>query len=130
MHFRMPNHPCDVEVPDSWLREAGVVGLKVSSTAFRSGPAARLVPLTGILPPHRVPSVTKDWRGMDRARFISILKGIAAGAEMEPVRGRALAMEEFPPAAYSYRVIDGYHRFYASVVVGFSELPMLVLDGP
>lgn len=126
MRFPMPNHPCDFEVPDAWLAEAGMSGFAPSSYAFRSAPNAILVPLASILPPHRSAGVAKDWRGMDRGRFVSVLKGFVAGAEIEPVHGRVLAEEELPPAAYTHRVIDGYHRFYASVAAGFGSLPMVV----
>lgn len=126
MRFPMPNHPCDVEIPDPWLADAGFETFKPIGSAFRSSSGAMLVPLVQVLPPHRNPAVTKDWRGFDHSRFVSVLKGIMADDEIEAVDGRALAEEEFPAAAYTHRVIDGFHRFYASVVAGFSDLPLVV----
>lgn len=126
MRFPMPNHPCDVEIPDPWLAEAGMHGFQPIGPAFRSSVGATLVPLVHVLPPHRNPAMSKDWRGLDRVRFISVLKGVVAGNEIEAVKGRALTAEEFPQAAYTHRVINGFHRFYASVVAGFTALPMVV----
>lgn len=126
MRFPMPNYPCEFEVPDAWLAKACFDKFTPAGRAFRSTATAILVPLASILPPHRSPKVTKDWRGLDRARFVSVLHGIVAGDEIEVVTGRRLADEQFPDAAYTHRVIDGFHRFYASVAAGFSQLPMVL----
>jgi hypothetical protein len=53
--------------------------------AFRSTAHAVIVPLVQIEPVARFSSVKKDWAGFDRARFIEILSGIAAGSEIPPV---------------------------------------------
>jgi hypothetical protein len=46
--------------------------------------------------------------------------GIVAAAEIEPVPLLELPVYEFGPNTYRYRVRNGFHRFYASVVVGSS----------
>jgi hypothetical protein len=56
-----------------------------TTPAYRSAAAAVPVPLREIEPPYRTPE--KDWRGFDRARLISVLNGMATGAEIEPVPG-------------------------------------------
>ena len=122
MRYAMPNFPCEFEIPDDWLTEAGVVGFIPTTAAYRSTSDAVLVPLAAIEPPYRVLAVPKDWRGFDRSRFISVLKGIVTAAEIEPVPLLELPVFEFAPTTYRFRVRNGFHRFYASIVAGFESL--------
>ena len=120
----MPNFPCEFEIPDEWWVDAGMAGFTPTAQAYRSSTGAELVPLTQIEPPYRNPTVAKDWRGFDRERMISVLRGIATGAEIEPVPLLLLPSGTFLfPAPYGYRVKDGFHRFYASIAAGFECLP-------
>jgi hypothetical protein len=90
---------------------------------YRSWPEAQLVPLLEILPPPRNSATPKDWRGFDRVRLVSVLKGIVAGAEIEPVPVRAIPEDEFAPQPYRFRVVNGFHRYHASIIAGFPCLP-------
>ena len=132
MRYPMPNYPCEFEVPDAWLSEAGMAGFARAGAAYRSTPSAVLVPLREIEPPYRKPSTAKDWRGFDRLRLISLLQGFIGGSEIEPV-----SLLELPagihvvptfvlPGPYAYQVRNGFHRFYASIVAGFECLPGVI----
>jgi hypothetical protein len=127
MRYAMPNFPGEFEIPDDWLTEAGTVGFVPSARTYCSFSDAILVPLTDIEPPYRVVRVAKDWRGFDRARFISVLKGIVTAAEIEPVPLLELPVYEFGPNTYRYRVRNGFHRFYALIVAGFECLAAVVV---
>jgi hypothetical protein len=126
MRFPFPLLPAEFEIPDDWLREAGMVGFIPSGSAYRSTAEATAAPLREIEPPFRFPECPKDWRGFDRARMIAVLTGIATGAEIAPVPLCELALEDFPPAPFRYRLRDGLHRFYASVAAGFECLPAVI----
>ncbi len=123
MRYPMPNFPCYFEIPDDWLAETGLVGFTPSSEAYRSTAGAMLIPLRHIEPPFRSPGCPKDFRGFDRARLLSVLNGIAAGAEIEPVPLLILPRPDYSLAPFPYRVLDGFHRFYASIVAGFECVP-------
>jgi hypothetical protein len=127
MRHPMPNYPCEFEIPDAWLAEAGMDGFTRSASAYRSTAVAVLVPLREIEPPYRVPEL--DWRDFDRSRLISVLKGIATGAEIAPVPLLQLPPGDFPAAPYRYRVRNGFHRFYASIAAGFEQLPAVIAGG-
>jgi hypothetical protein len=127
MRYAMPNLPGEFGIPDDWLTEAATTGFVRSARAYRASSDAILVPLTDIEPPYRVVRVAKDWRGFDRSRFISVLKGIVSAAEIEPVPLLELPVYEFAPNTYRYRVRNGFHRFYASVVAGFECLAAVIV---
>lgn len=124
MRYQMPNYPCEFEIPDSWLAEAGMNGFSPTESAFCSSVDAVLVPLTEVEPPMRRPTTLKDWRGFDHDRLLRILKGFVEGDEIPWVPLLELPhVSEFTPRPYRYRVRDGYHRYYASVAAGFECLP-------
>jgi hypothetical protein len=132
MRFPMPNYPCEFEIPDAWLAEAGMEGFSRTGPAYRSTPEAALVPLREIEPPYRKPAMAKDWRGFERARLVFILKGFIAGAEIEPVPLLGLPAGTFVvptfvrPGPYAYQIRNGFHRFYASIAAGFESLPAVI----
>jgi hypothetical protein len=127
MRYAMPNFPCEFEIPDDWLTEADAVGFIPTTAAYRSSSDAVLIPLAVIEPPYRVLRVAKDWRGFDRTRFISVLKGIVTAAEIEPVPLLELPVFEFAANPYRFRVRDGFHRFYASIVARFESLAAVIV---
>jgi hypothetical protein len=127
MRYPMPNYPCDFEIPDDWLAEAALNNFTPTSAAYRSSDEAAPVPFKDVEPPYRVMTHPKDWRGFDRTRLVSILKGFVAGAEIEPVPLLELPPVEFPLfRPYRYRVSNGFHRFYASIAAGFTHLSGVV----
>lgn len=54
MRFPMPHFPCEFEIPDAWLMEAGANGFTPGRAAFRSGASAVDVLLTAVEPPPRL----------------------------------------------------------------------------
>jgi hypothetical protein len=123
MRFQMPHFPTEFEIPDEWLDEAGFQGFSPTSRFFLSSPEAILVPLTAVEPVARFVAHPKDWRGFDRKRLVSLLKGIMSGAMIQPVPVTEIPFIDLDPSPYRFRVHDGFHRFYASVAAGFEALP-------
>lgn len=93
----------------------------IGSSAFEYVPLepfeVRLVALTEVEPPERLGDVVRF--RPDRTRHI--LVGMACGDPLPPVR-----VVEMPVDSYNYRVRDGFHRFYLSIVCGFTHLPIAV----
>ena len=67
MRFPMPHYPSEFEIPDDWLREAGIIGFTPLTTSYCSTAGTTLVPLTAIEPVPRL--VKKDFRGFERNRL-------------------------------------------------------------
>jgi len=126
MRFAFPRLPAEFEIPDDWWNDAGITGFMPSVPAYRSTAAVtHTIPLLDIEPPFRFPEYPKDFRGFERDRLIRILKGFVADDEIEPVRILILpALADISRPPFKYRVLDGVHRFYASVAAGFEHLPV------
>lgn len=123
MRFSMPAHPCELEIPDDWLAGLPLDRRPVSNSAYRTTEPAHLIPLTCVQPPRRNLPVSKDWRGFDRIRFRRVLERMVFGHALDPVLVREVPPLDFCTQLYPYVVADGYHRFFASIVVGFDHLP-------
>ncbi len=123
MHFALPNFPCEFEVPDDWLAEAGIIGFAATTQAYRCTVDAELVALSKIEPPPRHLTCPKDWHGFERTRLIYFLKCIVSGSAIEPVPLRKLYTEQYLPTPFTYCVADGFHRFHAAIIGGYKFLP-------
>ena len=124
MRFRFPLLPAEFEIPDSWWAEAGMTAFRANERGYQSSAEAALVLLRTVEPPLRNPGVLLDWQGFDRERMIRVLSAMATGAEMPPVPVVALLPAADPAGPFTWRVCDGFHRFYASVAAGFEMLPV------
>src|SRR5271154_3453503 len=87
MRFDFPRFPAEFEIPDDWWVQAGMPGFVRQSVAYNSTTEdpADLVALDDVEPPFRLLTQPLDWRGFDRTRMVSILKGFVAGAEIPPI---------------------------------------------
>ncbi len=91
--------------------------------AYRSS-GAEVFALDDIEPPFRLASTPLDWHGFDRARFAFILEGFVADAELPPIKILILPkLTDISGQPFKYRVLDGVHRFYASIAAGFESVP-------
>ena len=124
MRYSTPNFPCEFEIPDDWLAEFGNNSFPASANAYRSTPEAVLVALTDVIPPMRKSAYPKDWHGFERARLLVLLRRVVANEHIDPVPLIELpASDPMLLLAYRYSVRDGFHRFYASIIAGFTYLP-------
>ncbi len=122
MRFPFPRFPADFELPDEWWSEAGMSGFTRQGVAYRS--TAELFWLDEIEPPFRLLSAALDWRGFSRERMVSILRGFVASDEIAPIDLLALPpLADISRAPFTYRVLGGMHRFYASIAAGFECVP-------
>ena len=136
MLFRLPTPPLAFEIPDEWLFEAGVGQFCPTTLSYRSHnytvSSEFIVPLTDIISPIRCTGVELDYYGFRRSRgfdggcggMVTVLRAIVAGTHLPPITvyGNNKQAGEKP----SFRVRDGYHRFYASTALGFSHIPCIL----
>lgn len=108
-----------MKIPPEWLAEAGVENFVPDSSSFRCTGAQDLIPLTKI--ERVIRTVSLDANGLCRDRMMRILVGIRNGDDLPPVP------VERTDAGH-YRLREGTHRFYASLTLGFSHLPVEICE--
>lgn len=129
MRFPFPCFPAEFEIPDEWWQESGMVGFRPSSQAYRSTSEAIIVPLREIEPPFRYPEHRLDGNGFGREAITSVLRSIAADEEIKPARLLILPpLLDISRPPFKYRVLEGLHKFYASVAAGFDCLPVVARE--
>jgi hypothetical protein len=105
-------------IPDDWLSEAGLVGFVPSQRSFRCDEPHVLVPLVAIEPIMRNEGVTLDANGFRRDRMMSILHGIRRSESIPPIEVEIACAQR-----RTYRLRDGFHRYYASFWLNFEAVP-------
>lgn len=126
MRFNFPRFPGEFEIPDEWWEEAGMRNFRPELPAFRSSANSMAISLADIEPPMRLRGHAKDWHGFDRGRLVRVLQGFAEGVIIDAVPLKPFPQHDIQAPPFRYHVLDGYHRFYASVAAGFDCLPSLL----
>ncbi len=135
MCFAMPIYPCEFELPDDWLAQAGwldAAGHRIflpTDTAYHSTPDATPIDLKLIEPLGRYYGYEKDFRGFDRARMVNILSGFVEGDTIEALGAIELPVRDSCQGLFHYRICDGVHRYFASIAAGCCEIPLRVTAG-
>ena len=101
-------------VPDSLLAEFGLQSYRATALSYRcDDPAAVLIPVGELKPPILGP----DRRGLAPDRLRRVFKSIASGQPLD-----AIPVFREDGAKYT-TMLDGAHRYFASVKCGFSSIP-------
>jgi len=121
-----------IELPDEWLHEAGMLrfvpessSYLVDSSTSQSGSIFE-VSMADVAPvrrSHGVPifNADSDTGRTARERVVSILRGFRSGKGLPPIKVVVLPNDQ----RYRYRLVDGAHRFYCSLALGFSTVPVV-----
>lgn len=108
------------DLPDEWWAAAGMVGFVTYRTAYRWNDVRRTMIL-------RIDEIVVAPRGagvpdFERNRMVSVLDAIRREATLPPIE----VVEAFSDL-YSHRLYHGRHRLAASIAVGFSLVPAVVV---
>jgi hypothetical protein len=126
MKFSTPNADVVFEIPDDWWAFAEMESFDSKGAPCYVPPTcyfeqAELVPLSTVEPPKRDPG-TPLFR---KYKLLPVLFGLQSPEQVLP----PVSVERIDvPGKYQFRVKNGCHRFYASVAVGYSKLPVRVLQ--
>lgn len=112
--------PVEFEIEDEWLIDAGVYGFKHSDKSYHVlGKNLGTIPLINIVPP-AIPRLHYDL-DRDKEKIISILIGFKENVSFLPIHVIKVKNPD-----YDYEVHDGFKRFYCSVIIGFTEIPVTI----
>jgi hypothetical protein len=114
------HYPIEFEVPDEWLAMAGVQAFNPKSSAFLTfpNPECLLVAIAGVEPPIRNEGVD----GLQESRAVSILQAMVSSQHLPAIEVHENKLSDL----YRFSVYDGYHRYYLSIALGFTMLPVLI----
>lgn len=104
---------------DEWLARSGLAGKSLVNDHFVSNGAKMILDIREICSPVRNPGVIC----FEEDKMLRILKGIASNESIPPIQ-----VDCPPQGPLPYRVRDGFHRYYASVLLGFRRVPVEIVD--
>jgi ParB-like chromosome segregation protein Spo0J len=108
------------DLPDEWWAAAGMAGFVTYRTAYRCNAVRRSIIL-------RIDEIAVSPRGagvpdFERDRMVSVIDAIRRDGTLPPIE-----VVEAISDAYSHRLYHGRHRLAASIAVGFSLVPAVVV---
>lgn len=124
MRFHTPDTTRAFDIPDEWWAFAEMDAFSPSPGSFypysSSGEGdTQVVPLLGIEPPSRNEGVSP----FRKYKLVPVLLAFSSPeCALPPVEVSCLHNS----GTYQYRVVNGYHRYYASVAVGYTSIPVVV----
>jgi hypothetical protein len=124
MHFLTPRGDIKFFIPDDWWEFSEVANGDFSAGGGYYPPAVSnfiLAELKDIAPPERV----TEGLSFRKYKLIPVLFALAV-ASPECTLPLVEVSDMDVGAPYKYRVVNGYHRYYASVAVGYSKLPIVI----
>jgi hypothetical protein len=128
MQFETPITGIRFEIPDDWWSFAEMDTFVLRGGGFypyqqcASAAEIDVVPLTDVEPPLRDSGVPP----FKKYKLVPVLFALLSPeGTLPPVEGFMASS-----GRHRFRVRNGYHRYYASVAVGFSKLPIVVCQPP
>lgn len=127
--FAPPDRCFTFDIPEEWWAAAGMATFKRVASAYPSCPD----PCRPTLPVVSMPIAsirrgrrTREGGDFDRERMVKVLCGIANGERIPPVA--VIALPNADGEQFSHRLYDGFHRFSASLAVGYTEIPVVIVS--
>jgi hypothetical protein len=112
--FVVPKRDLTFEIPDEWWILAGMVGFKADLQHYNTDLTYKeLVSIQEIIPPLREGGVI--WF-RDRDTVIELLQGMRNNEKIPPI--------EVSFETKNLKIHDGFHRFYLSIAVGYTDIPI------
>lgn len=122
MRFNIPGSTATFDIPDQWWEASGMQGYSPNAVHYRTTPAwPTVIAIRALEPPVRDGGVV--WF-RDQETVVQILHAMRDGDELPPI----MVWSREKTASARYKVRDGLHRFYLSVALGFTRIPIKIED--
>lgn len=121
MKFQTPAPGIQFEIPDDWWLFAEMDRFVPGGGGFYPPNSAtcEVISLNDIEPPHRNPGVAL----FKKYKMVPVLFAFASPeCALPPITLHPLVR----PDRYRFKVHNGFHRFYASIAVGYTSIPAMV----
>ena len=122
MRFRTPRDDHAFEIPDDWWAFVELDSLLSDPGPYypyKPSDAVQIISLSEIEPPQRDAGVEP----FKKYKLVPVLLAFRSPeCELPPIQ-----LAELEGSIYRYRVLNGFHRFYSSIAVGYSHAPAILV---
>lgn len=112
-----------MEIPDEWFLFSEMDTFSPAGTFYPYFPmdGVIVVPISELEPPKRNAGVAS----FEKLRLVPILMAFASkGGTVPPID----VIASTNGSHYKYRVANGYHRYFASIAAGYSDIAVLIRE--
>jgi len=122
MRYVIPGTKTEFEIPDEWLRSAGMEHFVPNAEHYYTDLRAcsDVVLLEEIEPPLR----TGEFWFRNRESVVEVFNKMRAGENLEPIE----VWSRHKKNSAKLIVRDGFHRFYLSIAAGYQRIPVRIND--
>ena len=132
MLFRLLHGPLCFEIPDDWWQRSGAASFSPQTECYSwfvvPGAVASVVaPLASVAPMLRLPGVERQAFGFrdhgletEKGGLPDVLEAMVAGVPLPAV---TVCLVRKSREGFSFKLRNGFHRFYASHALRFTHLP-------
>jgi hypothetical protein len=123
--FIVPGSSIGFEIPNDWWQFCDMENFRPATTFYlysQRNAEVQTVPIAEVRPPERSTGVV----GLHKNRLAPILLAFTSDRCALPAVPLREPADSDP---YRYEVLDGYHRYYASIAAGYTRLPVLFRSG-
>ena len=122
MRFNTPARDLEFSIPDEWWSFAEMKTFDPGAGGYYpytlNAKNVEVIDLTEIRPPRRDDGVPP----FQKYKLVPVLLAFQSPECELP----AVDVRRIETGGYRYEVLNGYHRYYASIAVGFTKLPVVV----
>jgi ParB-like chromosome segregation protein Spo0J len=111
------------EFPDEWINLECVSRFNPEASTYIHHDADNRNIIEVSIDNIKAPLRNRDVRWFGEDRMLPILRGITSHRTIP-----AIEVIKNDDGEYEYHVYDGFHRYYASVVLGYKFLPVVVIS--
>jgi hypothetical protein len=113
--------PIEFEINDAWWFETDMHNFFPSDNSYQplGNKPFKIISIEDIKPPTRAPGIG-DFK---KKKMLPVLKAIRNSISLRPIE-----VAKIKDPDYTYRVHDGFHRFYVSIAVGYKKIPINILE--
>ncbi len=126
MKFETPNKDVSFEIPGDWWEFCEMESFKAPNGDGSYYPycsrmkEVEVVSLSSVEPPARKKGVPL----FRKCKLVPVLLAFKSPERMLP----PVQVEETNRTDYEYKVVNGYHRYYGSIAVGYQFIPIKVVE--
>jgi hypothetical protein len=123
--MKFSSHTFSFEIPGEWLSAAGMSNFVTDRPHYRAAPPENADLVTIILPVNKIDVHPRGERVplFDKDRMIHVLEFIRLNQALPPIH----VFDEASGEGRTHVLNDGYHRLAASIAVGFTQVPAVVV---
>jgi hypothetical protein len=112
----------EFEIPDAWLETSNALAFRPQTSAYAADSNEEWPTSVALIDEIEPPARDVGVIGLHKDRAVSLIQAIVEARPLPPIE----AHKEPSATARRLTIRDGYHRYYISIALGFTHVPVSI----